>query len=200
MNKQIFPEGLFASQPSSDISQYGTAHSCRKAAGFRGGTVQVAAEIPGSSRLHDPARHRRNGKIPDNPDKHKDDIDTVRVVYRVVRIVLQFLDVVLEHQHLEFGEQGAEQIADRKPQIDGDIPREPLSECGLETVPYAEGERYRSQNGEHDQKKGPHGIYQQLRRGEYQFQQAAERVTDLLLQVIHAHLHVHTQPGGGIHG
>lgn len=66
MNKQIFPEGLFASQPSSDISQYGTAHSCRKAAGFRGGTVQVAAEIPGSSRLHDPARHRRNGKIPDN--------------------------------------------------------------------------------------------------------------------------------------
>lgn len=65
MNK-CFRQGLFASQPSSDISQHGAAHSCRKAAGFRGGTVQVAAEIPGSSRLHDPARHRRNGKIPDN--------------------------------------------------------------------------------------------------------------------------------------
>lgn len=53
------------------------------------------------------------------------------------------------------------EVADRKPKVDGYVPREPLPERGLETVPYAEGERHRSQNGEHDKEKGPHGIYQQ---------------------------------------
>ena len=106
----------------------------------------------------------------------------------------------MEHQHLEFGEQGAEQVADRKPEINGYVPREPLPERGLETVPYAEGERHRSQYGEHDKEKGPHGVYQQRCRREYQFQQAAEGVTDFLLQIVHPHLHVHAQAGGGIYG
>ena len=37
---------LFSSQSSSDIPQYGTAHPGSKTARFRGGPVQVAAEIP----------------------------------------------------------------------------------------------------------------------------------------------------------
>src|SRR5699024_2679115 len=139
------PQGLFAPQPASDIPQYGTACSGCKAACLGGRTVQVTAEVSGTACLHYPACYRRHGEVSDNPDQHKDDIDTVRVVYRVVRIVLQFLNVILKHQYLKLGKQGAEQVADRKPQVNGNISREPLSERGLESVPYTEGERYRSQ-------------------------------------------------------
>ena len=182
---------LFSSQPSSDVSQYGTAHSGSKTARFHGCPVQVAAEVSGTARLHDPTRHRRDGEVPDNPYEHKDYVHAVGVVYRVVGIVLQLLDVVPEHQYLELGEQSAEQVAHRKPQIDGDIAREPLSERGLETVPHAEGERHRAQYGEHDQKKGPYGVYQQRCRREYQLQQAAKRITDFFLQIVHPYLDVH---------
>ena len=130
---------LFSSQPSSDIPQHGTAHPSSKTARFRGCPVQVAAEVSGTARLHNPARHRRNGEVPDNPYEHKNYVHAVGVVYRVVGIALQLQNVVPEHQHLELGEQGAEQVAHRKPQIDGDIPCEPLPERGLEAVPHAEG-------------------------------------------------------------
>ena len=191
---------LFSSQPSSDIPQHGTAHPGSKTARFRGGPVQVAAEISGTARLYNPARHRRDGEVPDNPYQHKNYVHAVGVVYRVVGIALQLQNVVPEHQHLELGEQGAEQVAHRKPQIDGDIPCEPLPERGLEAVPHAEGERHRAQYGEHDQEKGPYGIYQQRCRREYQFQQAAERITDFFLQIVHPHFHVHAQPRGGVRG
>ena len=40
---------LFSSQPSSDVSQYGTAHSGSKTARFHGCPVQVAAEVSGTA-------------------------------------------------------------------------------------------------------------------------------------------------------
>ncbi len=103
---------------------------------------RLRPEVSGTACLHYPACYRRHGEVSDNPNQHKDDVDTVRVVYRVVRIVLQFLNVILKHQYLKLGKQGAEQVADRKPQVNGNISREPLSERGLESVPYTEGERY----------------------------------------------------------
>jgi hypothetical protein len=98
-----------------------TACSGCKAACLGGRTVQVTAEVSGTACLHYPACYRRHGEVSDNPDQHKDDVDTVRVVYRVVRIVLQFLNVILKHQYLKLGKQGAEQVADRKPQVNGNI-------------------------------------------------------------------------------
>lgn len=37
----------------------------------------VTAEVSGSARLYDLARHRRDGEVPDNPYQHEYDIDAI---------------------------------------------------------------------------------------------------------------------------
>ncbi len=63
--------------------------------------------------------------------------------------IRELLYVLLEHEHLYPRKHAAEQVADRKPQVDAYVSHEPLREGGLESVPYRYGERYGTQYRKH---------------------------------------------------
>ena len=66
-------------------------------------------------------------------------------IQREVRVCLHPLDVVLQHQNLYLRQYGAEHVRHRKPQIDLYVAAYPLRERALETVPYRQGEGYRTE-------------------------------------------------------
>jgi len=78
-----------------------------------------------------------------------------------------------------------------QPQIDLDIPTEPLHERGVESVPYADGEGYRAEDGEYHEKESPQRVYHESRRLEEQFQKFAEEVSHGLFYAVHSSFHVH---------
>ncbi len=178
---------LFSTQTPSDISQSGTCGTGCKSSGLGRGTVDVSVVVSATACLHNPSGHGRHGKVSDDTYQHEDHIYRIGVVQRIVRIVLELQDVVLQHKYLNLGQHTAEKVTHGKPQIDGNVTCEPLAERGLETVPHAEGKGNGTEDGQYHQKKGPYRIYQQGCRSKKQFQQTAESVTDILFQIVHAH-------------
>lgn len=156
---------LFPTQTPSDISQSGTCGAGCKSSGLGRGTVDVAVVVSGTACLHNPSGHGRHGKISDDTYEHEDHIYRIGVVQRIVRIVLELQDVVLQHKYLNLGQHTAEKVTHGKPQINGNVTCEPLAERGLETVPHTEGKGNGTKDGQYNQKKGPYRIYKQGCRG-----------------------------------
>lgn len=144
---------LFPTQTPSDISQSGTCGTGCKSSGLGRGTVDVAVIVSGTACLHNPSGHGRHGKISDDTYQHEDHIYRIGVVQRIVRIVLELQDVVLQHKYLNLGQHTAEKVTHGKPQIDGNVTCEPLAERGLETVPHTEGKGNGTKDGQYNQKK-----------------------------------------------
>ncbi|CQB89086.1 Uncharacterised protein [Chlamydia trachomatis] len=98
---------------------------------------------------------------------------------------------MLEHQFLDFCQHRTEQVRHGQPEIDGDIPRNPLREGTLKTVPYGDGEGYRSQDGEDNQEESPERVDEQGGSGEEQFQKLPHHITEPFFEVVHTAFHIH---------
>ena len=124
-------------------------------------------------------------EVSDDADAEEHDIHPVARIQREVRVCLHPLDVALQHQHLYLRQYGAEHVRHRKPQIDLYVAAYPLRERALETVPYRQGEGYRTENRQHHEKEGADGVYHEGGGLEQQFEYLAEEVADALLHVVH---------------
>ncbi len=127
-----------------------------------------------STCLYNPARHGRYGEVTDDADNEKHDVNAVACLDGKVRVILQCLNVVLQHQHLYLGKDGAEQVRDGQPEVNLYVPAEPLRQRGLESVPHRYGETQRSEYGEDYQEERPQHVYDQCGGLEQQFQQFTE--------------------------
>ena len=105
--------------------------------------------------MDNPARHRRYGEIPHDADDKEYDVHPVACIQRKVRVGLHTLDVLLEHQYLDFRQYGAEQIRHGKPEVNLYVAAEPRRERRVEAVPHGEGEGYRPQYGQHHEEERP---------------------------------------------
>ena len=107
---------------------------------------------------------------------------------------------MFEHQFLNLCQHRTEQVRHRQPQIDGDIPREPLREGALETVPHGDGKGYRSQNGEDNQEECPKRVDEQGGSGEKKFQELPYHIAKPFLEIVHTAFHIHTRHRRHIRG
>ena len=128
-----------------------------------------------------PAGNGGNGEVADDADAEEHDIHPVARIQREVRVCLHPLDVALQHQHLYLRQYGAEHVRHRKPQIDLYVAAYPLRERALETVPYRQGEGYRTEYRQHHEKEGADGVYHEGGGLEQQFSSSISRKKSRML-------------------
>lgn len=87
-----------------------------------------------------------NGKVAYNPDQQEDKVGGVRGAEESSAGALHLADVEPEHALLYFPDNAAEDIGDRQPQEDVDIPGDPGGEGMLKAVKDSEPEYERPQD------------------------------------------------------
>src|SRR5690606_1750041 len=97
--------------------------------------VDIACKVSGTTGLDNPSCNRWNCEISNDPDDHKNDIHRVGSI-RNEGWIGQHLNVPFQNQWLYSCQHRTEQIRYWKPEINTDVPRNPLRKCGLKTVPH----------------------------------------------------------------
>src|SRR5690606_21634985 len=124
--------------------------------------IDVAHEVPCTSRLDNPTCHRWDSEVPHDANYHEDDIHGVGCVGDIGRVG-KHINIPFDDEGLYLGEHGTEHIGDGQPQVHADISGQPLRKCGLKTIPYTYRKGYRPEYGQHDKKERPYRIYDQCR-------------------------------------
>ena len=141
------PAGLFLDEPARASRHISRCGSCKTACQSSGGADVLVVTAYAATGLDNPACHRRDSEISHDADDEEHDVHPVACLHREIRVSLHRLDVLLEHQYLDFRQYGAEQVRYRKPQVNLYVAAEPCRKRRVEAVPHGKGEDYRSQYG-----------------------------------------------------
>ena len=128
----------------------GSSRHCRSPfAAFQSPRIDLLPVTSRTTVLNDPSRYGRNREIPDNPYQHEYYVSRIRSIRYKIR-VLQCHNILFQHQYLNTGKHRTEQVRNRQPQINPDIPGEPLRQRRLKSVIDGKSEGERPQNAQHD--------------------------------------------------
>ena len=136
-----------------------------------------------AARLDDPVRYGRDHKKTDDPHQEEDHVNQIGTVEHIERIAAHQFQILLQRYGLNFRQHRAEQIGDRKPEIDADVPGEPLGQRRLKSVERADRKGQRPANRQNDQKVGTQYVYYQRSGFEQHFEYAGQHAQ---YQIFHA--------------
>ena len=179
------------SRTPGGVARHGSRCTCRPLAGKARHVVDAAVVAAHAASLNDPARDGGDGEVAHDADDEEDDVHPVARIDGEGRIVLQFGDVVLQHQYLYSRQDGAEQVGYGQPEVHLHIAADPLRERGLKAVPHGDGEGNRTEYRQHDEEERTQGVDDERGGLEEQLHDAAEEVAYLLFEVIGTPFEVH---------
>ena len=136
---------LLFHQSPGHIARGGSGGSGRDVGNGIASTRNLFVVRSGSRGLHNPACNGRNREIADYRDKQENQVDRVCRI-RQERVFADQFDVPVERQNLNLRKHGAEQVGNRQPQVNRNVPREPIGQRRLEAVVNTDCKGNRPQN------------------------------------------------------